>query len=377
MPMPDDLLKYQIAITLLPGVGFANAKTLISKSGGLLPFFNSDYNSLKKIDGIGEITVKKIIAARPHCLKRAEEELEFIRKNKIQTYFYKDDDYPFLLKECKDSPLLLFSKGKINRMENRKIISIVGTRKASNYGKSFCESLIKDLAESNLNPIIISGLAYGIDICAHRAALKHQLDTLAVFGHGLDRLYPQAHRDTAREILTSGGALISEFLSQMKFQPQNFLQRNRIIAGMSKAVIVIESAAKGGALTTANIANSYNREVFALPGRATDEYSEGCNALIKNNQAILLQSYKDLEYFMNWDTPDPGKQLQLFQELSEDEKHMVEILKSEEQMPIDKICKLSKFNMSRVSSLLLEMEFKEIVRSSPGKIFSLSNKNYK
>lgn len=366
--MEDENLIYRIALSLIPGIGHVTAKSLISYHGGVKETFDSKAHQLIKTPGVGEFLAKKIIEQRAKALDDAENELNFIKKQNIQVIFYLDKEYPFLLKQCNDAPLILYIKGDVN-FNQSKLISIVGTRKATSIGKSNCEKLIERLASGIHKPIIVSGLAYGIDICAHRCALKYNLDTIAVLGHGFDRIYPQSHQSTAYEIIKKG-ALITDFSSQMKFEPQNFLKRNRIIAGLSEATIVIESGIKGGSLVTAEIANSYNREVFAIPGRLEDPLSEGCNYLIKSNKAFLLQYYEDIPYLLNWESDkNIPKQQHIFVELSDEEKELARILVKTGKYPIDLICKESHYNMNKVSSLLLQMEFKGVIRCLPGKVY--------
>ncbi len=367
--MNTDDLKYKIAISKIPGLGPVNTKNLISYCGGIKEVFEADKRKLLKTPGIGEVTANSILQNK-HLLKDFEDEIKFITKNKIKTRFYLDADYPFLLKQCPDAPLLFFEKGNIS-YENRKIISIVGTRNATQRGKDICEEIIKDLAEAGHNPIIVSGLAFGIDISAHKAALKYGLETVSVLAHGFDRIYPAKHKNIASQIVNQG-ALITEFNKNSEFERQNFLQRNRIIAGLSHATVIIESAGKGGSLVTADIANSYNREVFAVPGRLDDKYSEGTNRLIKTHKAFLLQSAKDIEYILNWEQTANPKQQILFAELSEDEKIIAKILQENGKSVIDYICKKTGFNSAKTSAILLEMEFKNAVRCLPGKIFEVT-----
>lgn len=367
--MPNNDLKYKIALGQIPGLGPVNAKNLISYCGGIKEIFEADEKKLLKTPGIGRITAQSILQNK-HLLKDTEKEIRFITKNKINPRFYLDNDYPFLLKQCPDAPLLFFEKGDIS-FKNRKVISIVGTRNATSRGKKICENLIKELTESGHNPIIISGLAYGIDICAHKAALKYGLETVSVLAHGFDRIYPATHKNTAAEIVKQG-ALITEFTKDSKFDRQNFLRRNRIIAGLSNATVVIESAIKGGSLVTADIANSYNRDVFAVPGRLEDKYSEGTNQLIKIHKAFLLQSAKDIEYILNWEQSSTPKQQILFVELSEDEKKIAQVLQKNGKTVIDYICKESGFNSAKTSALLLEMEFKSAIHCLPGKVYELA-----
>ncbi len=368
--MIDNTLKYKIALGLIPGIGPITAKSVIAYTGGVENVFKARKEELTKAIGVGEYTATQIVKGKKF-IKQAEDEVKFIIKNKITPLFYTDEDYPFLLKQCPDAPLMIFVKGNL-KFNKRKVISIVGTRNATIQGKENCKKIVKSLSETNHNPIIVSGLAYGIDICAHKTALKFGLDTVSVFAHGFDKLYPANHKKTASEIKEKG-ALITEFISGSKFERQNFLKRNRIIAGLSQATIVIESAKKGGSLVTADIANSYNREVFAVPGRLEDKYSEGTNWLIKTHKAFLLQSEKDIEYILNWEESHTKHiQKTLFIELSNDEKEMAQILSDNKNIVIDDICKITGMTMSKVSSMLLEMEFKGLVRSLPGKIYELA-----
>ncbi len=368
MKKTDDNLKYKIALCLIPNIGPVTAKNLIAYTGSVTAPFKETKPSLMKIPGVGEFGANQILKHKTSALIKADSEIKFIEKHQIETIFYLDNNYPKLLKHCNDAPLILFGKGNFNF--NEKIISIIGTRKATPAGKENCERLIYDLKKLGHNPVIISGLAYGIDICAHKAALKNKLQTVAVLGHGLDRIYPSVHKDVAREILLQG-SILTEYMSYSLYERQNFLQRNRIIAGMSSAVVVIESAARGGSLTTASIANSYNREVFAFPGRISDKYSEGCNKLIKQNKACLIESAKDIEYILGWKKKKEltNKQNFLFHELSDNEKIIVNILKKIQKPAIDLIFKESKMTMAKVSATLLELEFKDVVRSLPGKIY--------
>ncbi len=362
---------YKIAISFFNGIGPVNTKKVIAYTGSLEGLFKEKKQNLLKIPGIGKSFVDKL--DREPAISLAEEEIEFIAKNDIQVAFYLDEKYPQRLLNCADSPCTLYYKGHTDFNVSR-IISIVGTRNASDYGREVCNKLIQDLSEKNIKPIIISGLAYGIDICAHKAALRNGLQTVAAVGHGLDMMYPSQHKRYAEDIICQG-AIISEFTSKSKFDPKNFVRRNRIIAGMSDATIVIESAAKGGSLVTADIANSYNRDVFAFPGRTSDKSSIGCNKLIKTNQAHLLEGIADLEYILGWeDTKKEVKTVQakLFVELSPDEESLIKVLKEDRNAPIDMICVKSDLPMSKVSSLLLKLEFDGLIKSLPGKIYALN-----
>ncbi|MBE9481937.1 MAG: DNA-protecting protein DprA [Bacteroidetes bacterium] len=361
------MLLYQIGITLIPGVGDIVGKKLIAYCGSVEAVFKEKKKLLLKIPGIGKSTVNSVINQK--ILERAEEEIRFIEKYKIDTLFYLDDKYPYRLKQCEDSPMLLFYKGTAD-LNAPKIISIVGTRKASEYGKEICSSLIKGLIEQNI--LIVSGLAYGIDTCAHKTSLESNLKTVGVLAHGLDKVYPQLNKSLAEKMLNNGG-LLTEFLSKTTPDRENFPKRNRIIAGLSDAVIVIESAIRGGALITADIANSYNRDVFAVPGRLYDKYSQGCNNLIKTNRAALVQSAEDIKYIMGWEITKkkPKKQQRLFIKLSPEEETIVNILKEKQELGIDKISSLSKLSASKVASALLNLEFEGIIKCLPGKVYRM------
>lgn len=368
--MDDELLKFKIGITLIKGIGCNLAKNLIAYVGSVEGVFKEKQKNLAKIPGIGETLSREITSQ--NVLSRAEEEIHFIQKNKIITTYFTDRDYPFRLKECPDSPVILYSKGKCE-LNNGKFIGIVGTRNATETGKENCKKLITDLATSQPNSIIVSGLAYGIDICAHKASLESGLPTIGVIGHGLDRIYPASHRSTAVKMIDNG-ALLTEYLSQTNPDRQNFVQRNRIIAGLCDALVVVESGAKGGALITAELANDYNRDVFAFPGRVADEWSAGCNALIKNNKASLIESADDLLQFMNWEkeTSNELKNIQftLFPDLTDDEQEIVTALrKKPEGIQVNELAVLLSKPFSKISSILLEMEFKGFVKCVPGGIY--------
>ncbi len=360
---------YFIALTEIPNIGSITAKKLIAYCGSAEHVFKEKKSLLEKIPGIGAVNAQNILQHKTEALSIAETEWVFIEKNNINALTFLDEHYPKRLTFCEDGPLVMFSLGNID-FNASKIISIVGTRNATDYGKEFCEKLIADLVPHQ--PLIVSGLAFGIDICAHKAALKNKLSTVGVLAHGLDKIYPNIHRSTAKQMLEQGG-LVSEFKSGTKPDRENFPKRNRIVAGMADVTIVIESSNKGGSLITANLANDYNRDVFALPGKITDTQSEGCNDLIKQNKAHLIQSVKDVEYIMGWeaDKPISNKQINLFVELNNDEKKIIAVIQQHEKIAIDDMALLTKFPMSKTSSLLLQMEFKGVVKSLPGKMYKL------
>lgn len=368
MEIPDKL-EYKIAISLIPGIGSVTARNLISYVGSVEGVFQEKEKNLMKIPGVGEVNAQRIV--RQNVLDRAKLEVEFIRGNHIQTFFYLDKNYPSRLKNCSDAPIMLYFKGKAN-LNERRIISVVGTRNATNYGKEICNNLICDFSEKSYQILVISGLAYGIDVHAHKACLKYNIPTVGVFAHGLDTIYPSLHAPIATKMLENGG-LITDFISETKIDRPNFLRRNRIIAGLADATVIVESAEKGGALVTADIANSYNRDVFAFPGRANDPFSRGCNKIIKFNEAILVENQADIEKAMNWDiksTTAKAIQTSLFVDLSREEQLLIDLLKGGDRF-VDEITIETQLSMSKVSALLLSLEFKGLVTSLPGKMYRL------
>lgn len=365
----SDNLACKIAISLIPGIGPVTARNLIAYVGSVEGVFREKEKTLMKIPGIGEVNAQRVV--RQDVLEQARREVEFIQKNEIRTFFYLDNDYPIRLKNCSDSPIILYFKGNAD-LNQQRILSVVGTRNATNYGKEICDELIRNLSERNYPTLVISGLAYGIDVQAHKACLKYDIPTIAVFAHGLDKIYPSLHAPIAARMIENGG-LITDFVSGINIDRQNFLRRNRIIAGLADATVVVESAEKGGALVTADIANSYNRDVFAFPGRTNDLYSKGCNKLIRFNEAALVENLTDIERIMNWDIktkPNPAIQTALFIELTPEEQKLANLLKAGERF-IDEITIETQFPMSKVSALLLGLEFKGIIVSLPGKMYRL------
>ncbi len=365
----NEQLLYHIAMTAIPNVGDITAKKLIAYCGSSEQVFNEKKSVLEKIPGIGAVNAQKILTHKSEALGIAEQELDFIQQNNIVPLFYLNDNYPQRLKHCEDGPILLYSKGNVDYNVG-KVISIVGTRKATAYGKDFCNKVVEDLVPHQ--PLIVSGLAYGIDICSHKAAIKNNLPTVGVLAHGLDRLYPAQHKSVANQMVEKG-ALLSDYKSRTNPDRENFPKRNRIVAGMSDLTIVIESSKKGGSLITAHIANDYNRDVFALPGRLGDSQSEGCNNLIKTNKAALIQSAKDIEYIMGWETKKKAKvtQQQLFVELTQEQKTIASIISKQGKIGVDELSLQAKLPMSKVTTELLDMEFSGVVKTLPGKVYSL------
>ncbi len=367
-----DTLLYRIALTLIPGVGIANARKLLSLTGSAQAIFTEKKSSLQKITGLKETTLNSITNNKEFLI-RAEKECNFIERNNIRPYFFTDSDYPVRLKQCVDCPIILYAKGNAN-FDTQYIVSIVGTRKATDYGKEVCKSLITGLA--NMEVLVVSGLAYGIDTAAHRNALESGLATVGVLAHGLDRVYPDVNANLAHRMLEKGG-LVTEFMSNTNPDRENFPMRNRIIAGLSDATIVVEAGPKGGALITADIANSYNRDVFAVPGRVSDIFSAGCTNLIKTNMAALVEKPEDILYIMGWDKekkPKASVQQKLFLQLEPHQEALYNILQKNGECSIDKLCYESNLNTGQVASALLSLEFEGLVKSLPGKMYKINQK---
>lgn len=367
----EEDLRYLIAIGLLPNIGLRYSKSLIEYFGSAREVFMATKQDIESIPNIRPSLVSAILEQKEKALRRADKELDFIAAHRLSAFSYQDDDYPYRLRECQDAPILLFGKGNLN-LNERHFLSVVGTRMPTERGKELCRKMILEMAALNNKLTIVSGLAYGIDITAHRAALEVGLPTIIVPGHGLDRIYPAVHRNTAVEALQNGG-ILTEYMAGTNPDRQNFVARNRIVAGMSDATLVVESKEKGGALITAEMANSYGRDVFAVPGRTDDVCSRGCNILIKQNKAMLAESGKDIIQAMQWDTNssvDLPVQTKLFTDLTEKESTLLSILhENVEGVHINLLVMETKMPYSEVSSLLLQMEFRAIVKSLPGGIY--------
>ena len=363
----EELLAY-LTLQRIPKLGDTSIKRLIARFESAQNLLSQKMESLLKLDGIGTLKLKEFFE-KEHRLA-AEEELKFIQDNKIHCCGYLESEYPERLKHCIDGPILLFKRGSKDYTHQR-MISIVGTRKVTSHGIDFIKQFVEDLAP--LNPLIVSGFAYGVDITAHRAALDNGLDTIAVLAHGLNQIYPKVHAKYVKAV-EAQGAFITDFWSSDVFDRTNFLRRNRIIAGMSEATVVIESAEKGGSLVTADIAHSYNRDVFAVPGRPGDAQSLGCNNLIKTQKAQLITSAADLIYLLNWQFEEDLKpvQKQLFVELSSEEKLIWNYLSDAGKEQLDLIALHCKMPTFKVASILLNMELKGVVRPLPGKQFELT-----
>ncbi|WP_162126770.1 DNA-processing protein DprA [Flavobacterium phycosphaerae] len=364
--MNNTELFHILALLRVEGVGDIVAKKLINHCGSAENVFKSKAQQLKGIDGVGEVLLRNLKSKT--IFEKAEAELRFLEKENITVQYYQNENYPDRLKHCVDGPVLLFASGAMN-FDNRKMISIVGTRQITTYGTEFCKKLIEDLAV--FNPIIVSGFAYGVDIVAHQAAMENNLQTIGVLAHGLTQIYPKPHKRYVAKMERNGGFL-TEFWSNANPDKENFVRRNRIVAGMSEATVVIESAEKGGSLITANVANDYNRDVFAVPGRISDKYSQGCNDLIKTQRANLLTSAADLIYGLNWELKEvttKSVQKQLFVSLDYDEQKIYDYLQKSGKQLLDVMALDCDFPIFKMSSILLNMELKGLVRPLPGKLF--------
>jgi DNA processing protein len=363
--MTEQDLFQLLALQRVEGVGDIMAKKLLTHCGSAEAVFQAKTAQLAAIDGVGSILLRSL--KDKSVFEKANRELEFIKSNGINAVCFQDEKYPDRLKHCIDGPLLLFTSGNID-LKNRKVISIVGTRQITSYGTEFCRKLIEDLAP--LDPVIVSGFAYGVDILAHQLAMEHNLQTIGVVAHGLNQIYPKTHKKYVAKLEENGG-FMTEFWSSSNPDKENFVRRNRIVAGMSEATIVIESADRGGSLITANMANDYNRDVFAVPGRVTDKYSQGCNNLIKTQKANVLTSAADLVYILNWDIQKERKpvQKQLFVILEDDEQKVYDYLLKTGKELMDIIALRCDFPIYKISAMLLNMELKGVVRPLPGKLF--------
>jgi len=359
---------YLLALQKVKNIGDISAKKLLRHFGSAKAVFEAARKNQINVPEIGTVMTQSLKAFSDW--KKVEQEIQFIEKNNIRIITIFDDEYPHKLFHAPDGPVLFFWKGNTSLSQQR-IISIVGTRNMTAYGKRIVAELIEELAR--YKPLIVSGLAYGIDVEAHKNALKHNLPTIGVLGHGFQQIYPGAHRKIAEMMLKNGG-LITEFWHSDPVDRVNFLKRNRIVAGMSEATIIIESGTKGGSLVTADIANSYNRDVLAVPGRINDKYSKGCNRLIKQNKAAILTTAQDLAEMLQWNIPEkipPHRQLNLFVDLNDDEQKIFDLLQEKSKLSLDEIAIHLQFPVSKTAQLLLMLELNGIVQSLPGKTYEL------
>jgi DNA processing protein len=361
-------LLYQIALTQIPGIGDVLAKNLVSYCGGVIEVFKQKKSRLLQVPGIGEKLADAIVQFKD--FKSAEAEINFIEKHHIRPLFYLNNDYPSRLKAIPDAPLLLYSLGNAN-LEAPKVVGVVGTRKATEYGKAVTEQLLEVLKP--LDVLVVSGLALGIDAAAHRNAMKQDLQTVGVLAHGLDRIYPAQHKNLAKHMVNAGG-LLTEFPSKTIPDRENFPKRNRIVAGLSDVLVVVETGVKGGAMITAEIANSYNKEVMAVPGRINDEFAFGCNSLIKLSKASILTVPEDLLSLMGWHTKQTSvkKAAQTKIPLTDKELGVVGLIKEKSKVGVDDLAFQLHIDNGNLSLLLLDLEFKGIIRSLPGKYYELA-----
>lgn len=367
----DDTRKYDIALTLIPGIGPVLAKGLIAYLGSSEAIFKEKRHRLLKVPGIGEKGASAIASMDiAPLMERVEQELGFMETNSITPLFYNEQAYPSRLKRCDDAPLVLYKKGNMD-LNVPRLLAVIGTRSCTDYGRQVCEDVIEGL--QGLGVGIVSGLAYGIDIVAHRASLKNKLPTAGVLAHGLHTVYPSMHRSVAKN-MQEAGALISEFISGTQADKENFPRRNRIVAGMTDATLVIETGVRGGSMITVAMANSYNRDVFAVPGRVGQPQSAGCNRLIMDNRAALVESASDVARMMGWDQEDKARprQERLFPEVSIEEQQLLDALVKSSPLEVDVLCRLCNFPVAKTSTLLLNLEFAGLVRSLPGKRYELS-----
>jgi DNA processing protein len=356
-----------IRLSMTPHVGPVTAKELIKYIGSAEEVLKSSETKLMRVAGVGPNIAREIF--QNNLQERAVQEVRFIEKHGIDLYAFNSIHYPMRLKRCADSPVLLYAKGNAS-LESKHVIAMVGSRMATDYGRGICAEFIQEIKA--YNPIIISGLAYGIDICAHKEALKAGLQTIAVVGHGLDRIYPSSHRQIAMDIIEQG-ALISEFHSEVKPDRENFPARNRIIAGMSDAVVVVEAREQGGALITAEMANSYNRDVFAFPGRVHDTQSKGCINLIRTNIAQVICNGREMIEAMAWDEiSNVNIQRKLFINLNEEENSIVQyLIRQNMHTHFDDLLNYFEWKSSKLASVLLQLEFSGVIKSLPGKMYRL------
>lgn len=360
-------LAYALALTRVPGVGDILARRLINAAGSAEAVFKETKGLLSKVERLNKHAVEGI--SQPVDIKAFEEEILRAVEADVQLLYYQDDAYPHRLKFCDDQPLLLFYKGNADLNHDR-IISVVGTRSATLYSKEVVHQLMEVLKV--YDPLVVSGLAFGVDITAHQYALDTGMKTVGVMGHGLDRVYPAIHKPVVEQMIEQGGVL-TEFLEGSRPDRENFPKRNRIVAGLSDAVIVVESSMKGGSMITADLAMSYNRDLFAYPGKAIDPFSAGCNWLIKTQKAIMMEEASDLIYHMGWDvvTGNTVQQKSLFPELSHEEERIVGLLQENHELGVDDISLEMKLPVSETTIMLLELEFKAVVKSLPGKKYAL------
>ncbi len=367
--MTEDV-KWLIALSEVKGVGATNARNLVARMGSAEAVMRESVLSLAKVEGVTKSVLAGFEQTRDEALRIADAEMNFMERNGIEALPYYSKHYPFLLQKGPDSmPVVYYQKGDTDLGKSNKVLSIVGTRRPTEQGREVCEKIVSELAAKYPDLLIVSGLAYGIDICAQRQALRCGLKTIGVVAHGLQTIYPSMHRDVAMQMMTGSGAVLTEFRSGTQPDPQNFVIRNRTVAGMADATLVIESGKRGGSLITAEYASQMGREVFAVPGRVGDEMSQGCNMLIKNRQARLVQSASDIEEALGWQPLGSGKPVQgdLFSiPVTEEEQAVFDMLVSEGETSVSALSVKCHLPVSKLNAMLLNMEFAGIVKMLPG-----------
>lgn len=360
-----------MTLSNLSGLGINNASQLYQRVGSATTIIEHRNDILDIIPDATQ-RLRDALCNIDDARVRAEEELGFIEKNNIKPLVLGEDNYPFRLAECGDAPLIMYYLGNSD-LNTQKVINIVGTRHCTEYGRSLCESLVHDISLIYPDTLIVSGLAYGVDICAHRAALNNGMSTVGVLAHGLDTIYPTLHRSTASSMVHQGG-LLTEYMSHCTISKGNFVRRNRIVAGMCDATIVVESAEKGGALITADIAFSYNRTVAAFPGRVDNPYSVGCHKLVHKNMAALITNADDLMELLQWNkkqTDKQSRQLELFMDITEEEQQIVDFMRGKDDVQVNSMVVATGMNYDKLLSILLELEFKGIVKVLGGNRYRL------
>jgi DNA processing protein len=352
-----------MALAMTPDIGPITSRTLISYCGSAHEVFKSGRKQLRRIPGIGGRSVEKIMKSQYH--RQAEKELSYCQKHDIRVIAYTDPLYPERLRQIESAPILLYVRGN-TELNPPRVLGVVGTRQATPYGLAQCAKIIKEVERYGC--VIVSGLAYGIDSCAHKASIANNMVTWGVMGNGMDRIYPSIHRKLAAEMVDCRGCLITEFPSFVKADRERFPARNRILASLCDAILVVESKARGGSMITADFAFDYNRDVFALPGRSTDEKSAGCLSLIRSNKAALIRNGTDIAKSLFWDVEHSGKsqQSELFYDLEPDEKELLNILDKGRPVHLQELIVKSGIPSSKLVGTLLKLEFKEVIRALPG-----------
>lgn len=366
-----------IALSKTRGINLVNAKTLVDMFGPIPDLSEMRRELTKRIPDASTRLINALQQVERY-LDDAKREAEYAERSGIKVLDIHDEDYPSRLRLCEDAPLVLYYYGQAN-FNRRRVINIIGTRRCSNYGRELCEHFVSELKRLCPDVLIVSGLAYGIDVCAHKAALDHGMDTVGVLAHGLDTIYPAVHRDIAVQMVRKGGGLLTEYMHGTTPEKMNFVRRNRIVAGISDACIVVESGAKGGSLITADMSKSYDREVFAFPGRVFDMSSAGCNQLIASNCAALLTSPEDFVNDMGWnDTPitkpsAPAIQLELFDNLTDEERAIIASLRDVDKKHVNQISLETEIAYSRVGMLLFDLEMRGYVLALGGAMYSMAH----